>query len=94
MASDLIICDSEYAFFEKSLYAYLQTLQLSVEEYCNIMEAIIHSKADDSQVTKKLYGLQGVVKDILEKINPLLDEVSGIGTEFISRIDAADSFIY
>lgn len=58
------------------------------------MEAIIHSKADDSQVTKKLYGLQGVVKDISEKINPLLDEVSGIGTEFISRIDAADSFIY
>lgn len=94
MSQDLIICDNEYTFFEKNLFSYLRTIELSAEEYCSIMDAIIQCKSDDSQVTEKLCMLKDNVNNILKMLPSIIEDVSGMGTEFVSEIDEADSFIY
>lgn len=94
MGKNMVICDNEYAFFEKSLSSYLRTINTSTKEYCSILDAIIQSKCDDSQVTEKLCALKENVNNILIKLPPVSEAVSGSGSEFISKIDEADSFIY
>lgn len=94
MGKNMVICDNEYSFFEKSLSSYLRTINTSAEEYCSILDAIIRSKCDDSQVTEKLCALKENVNNILTNLPSVTEIVSGAGTDFISKIDEADRFIY
>lgn len=94
MNNGLIISDDEYIYSEKSLYAYLKVIMSCGKEYCNIIEELISCGINDENISVKLSLLEENVSEVLNDLKSISEEVSGMGCDYISKIDKTDKFIY
>lgn len=92
--SELLIYDDEFSTAKTKIIEYGEGIANLLERYNTMIEVVLTTAIQDKLITEALLRLEDKIKPIQKRIIDWARRTGAQSTEYITKIDEADKFLY